>query len=178
MATQLGSKSNHANNAKVMIGNTVIGEAVGISIQEDTGMDGLYVVGDIRAQEHNHNRLSVSFSINYIKFKKGALNKMGLGGVSMITLPLFDLHAYDRSDGVMQFKVKDCTMGGRSLSLNANQRTNGDVRGQGIYITPTDGAGQVVADTQTDQSSVTADAEGGQSSEGTAPGVGGAPVVV
>ena len=43
------------------------------------------------------------------------------------------------------FVVKDVTMGGRSLSLSANQRVASDIRGQGIAVIPVDDNGKVTA---------------------------------
>lgn len=166
MAPQKTANARHANNAKLMIDNQIVGEAMNVSVQEDTGLDGVYIVGTAYAQEHNHNRVSVSVSISRVVFKKGSLVKYGVGGGNILTLPTFDVHAYDKSDSAMLFKVKDCTMGGRSLNLSANQRIGSDLRCQGILLVATDANGQVVADTDTTDGSGTTFAD-----TGLAPGI-------
>lgn len=159
MATLKDQKSRHANTAKLMIGTVEVGEVISLSVQEDTGADPVQIVGSPYAQEHNHNRVTVSVSFQRVIFKKSALAKYNVGGTNILTLPPFDVHAYDKQDGgALLFKVKDVTLTSRDLSVQANQRMMSNLRGMGIMLVSTDGQGKVLADTGSDGANYTADA--------------------
>lgn len=145
MATQKDQKSRHANSAKLMIGNDEVAEIISLNVQEDSGADAVRVVGSAYAQEHNHNFVSVSASFQRVVYKKGKLLKYNLGGTSILELPPFDVHAYDRTDGQLLFKLKTCTLTSRDLGINANTRFSSNVRVQGLMLVSTDGEGKVLA---------------------------------
>lgn len=177
MATLKDQKARHANTAQLKIDETVVGEAISVSIQEDTGADGVYIVGSAYAQEHNHNRVSVSVSFQRVIFKMSTLAKYNLGGQNILTLPPVVVHAYDKQDGgTLLFKVKDVTLTSRDLTLQANQRMMSNVRGQGIMMLSTNGYGKALADTGDDGANYLADA-GEKRPNLTTPGTGGPTIV-
>jgi hypothetical protein len=145
MATVNGAQTRHANTAKIMIGNDVIAECISVSVREDTGADPVHITGTPLPIEHTHNRYSVQVSISRVVFKKGKLARYGVGGTSILEIPLMTIQGYDKADSALLFKVVDCTLSGRSLTINANTRLASDVSLMGLMTIATDSTGKPIS---------------------------------
>ncbi len=150
MATYDTAQTRHANTGVMKIDGEIIAECVNISVRESGGTSPVQTVGTPLPVEHTHDRYSVSVSISRVVFKRGALNKYGVGGNGLLTLPTVDVEGQDEAGGAseMLFKVMTCTISDRSMSIAANQRISGDMQlmGRKVIDRVQEGLGDVPGD--------------------------------
>lgn len=134
----------HANRATVSFippGSSVpvqIGEATNINVQEDSGPQGAYFIGSAYPREHYHTQYRCNISIGRIAWDEDALNQFDLVTNELIKLSTFDLTANEGPNLKTLFDVTGITLGGRSLTISANQPISTNVQGQGLYLSTTD----------------------------------------
>jgi hypothetical protein len=134
----------HANRALITFNGIELGEALSVSVQEDSGAQGLYHIGSTYAKEHYHSQVRVNVSINRVVWDTDVLTELGLLEHELIKLPTFDLTAVEGPDGAPTelFSVVKCTLTGRSITVTANQPISNNVTAMGIQVSTSD-IGQV-----------------------------------
>jgi hypothetical protein len=139
MATPRSAITRHANTGVIKIDGEAIAEAVGVSYRESGGTDPTHVVGDAHPKEHVHNRYSVTVTVQRLVFKRGALNRFGPEGVSLLALDPVTIQGLDDVDGKVLFNVLECTLTDRDMNVNANSRIQGNLTFQGTKVVPSEG---------------------------------------
>lgn len=121
-------KTRHANTAQISIDGKVIGELAGITVAEDGGTDGSYVVGDAKPKEHLHNRWSARGSISRFIWKQSAFDYYNIGGKGLLNLPTCDITVLDEVDNKVLYTLKACTISSRDQNVQANSRIMGNLQ--------------------------------------------------
>lgn len=77
MATQANQSVHTGNTVLLMIANTIVGRAQGVSAQRSFGTEGIYEIGSIMPAEHVYNRYEGSVTIERYFMKKKTLYDLG-----------------------------------------------------------------------------------------------------
>ncbi|GEM48693.1 hypothetical protein [Deinococcus cellulosilyticus] len=155
MAAINDSNTRTANRCRINLAGQTIAEGTSVRASENTSPRGIYTIGGEEAKEHVHTQLAVTFSISNLLWKDSAIEELRIGN-GITQLSTFDLEALDDSDNTTIFVIRDCTIGGRDLSIAANNPLESNVQGQAIRIE--DGNGGGVGTNATPQNTTTASA--------------------
>ena len=126
-----------ANRALVLVGEAVVGEIIGLTVSESSGVQGNYVVGTERPLENTHTQYQCTVQINRFITAVGGPTIDGQDIFDfhsrLTNLPLFDI-VVEEGEGFELWAVKQVTLGTRGSAVDANQNVRQNLSGNGLYM--------------------------------------------
>lgn len=102
-----------------------IGAARSMGINQDFGVDSVYVIGTILPMEHSSQRWSGSIDLDkfFIRKEIGIGANIDVSSEGILTIDPIDIEVIDRDSGETLFMATGCTLNSSSITIGANAFT-------------------------------------------------------
>lgn len=111
-----------AHTARIFLDSEEVGFVQNISVNIDTGIQGVFAIGSVEDQEHQQTHYSVrgSFSRFYVRDTMIQNSKLGArSAAEMIRTGTFDLEILDDNTGEAVTRVEACTLSSKAINISA-----------------------------------------------------------
>ena len=112
------------HTARIVIGGVDVGFVQGLTWNIDAGVQEVFCLGDISAQEHQQTRYAVSGELNRYYIREMLADSSGLGvrtAADMVKDGTFDLQVIDTTTGKTIQVLEGCTLASKASGVQAGQ---------------------------------------------------------
>ena len=110
------------HTARIILDGSDVGFVQGLTWNVDAGVQEVFCVGSVEAQEHQQTHYSVSGELNRYFIRNNIADSSALGArtaADMITTGTFDLNVIDKTSGSTIVTLEGCTLGSKGSGIQA-----------------------------------------------------------
>jgi hypothetical protein len=110
------------HTARILLNGVDVGFCQGVTWNVDDGVQEVFVLGSVEAQEHQQTHYSVSGEINRYYIRSNIADSSALGArtaADLIRTGTFDLQVVDSTSGQTVVTLESCTLGSQGSGMQA-----------------------------------------------------------
>jgi len=110
------------HTARILLDGADVGFVQGLTWSEDDGLQEVFVVGSVEAQEHQQTHVVISGELSRYYIRNMIVDSSALGArtaADLIRTGTFDLQVVDTTSGQTIQTLESCTLGSKSSGVQA-----------------------------------------------------------
>lgn len=115
------------HTARIILDGQDVGFCQGVNWSIDAGVQEVFVLGSVEAQEHQQTHYSISGSLNKYYVRDMIVDTSALGArtaADLISTGTFELQVLDSTSGQTIITLEGCTLGSKSSGVQAGSLTS------------------------------------------------------